>query len=428
MMRIVFIICILIVLFGAWRWRLNSYFGGIEKYNSGDRLKVSGSIANQPYQKGSKQIISIGWYSAYVDPFPRYSYGDKIVVSGRLDKKLTDFNKPRLILMDPTIQLIEQEQGRVSSAKTSVVRSVMGVRIKLMQQLGSFLPEPQSSLLLGILLGVKRNLQRDFYEALRSTGTLHVVVASGYNVTVVAGLVALVAIRFVARRWAIPVILLAVFVYTLMAGAEPPIVRAAIMSGLAFVAQMLGKQYHGLWALVVTGFVMLLVSPILIFDIGFQLSVAATLGILVVSPMLFFGLKKLRKWLWKSVIDDLAVTLGAQLMVLPILLVHFKQVSWFSPLVNMAVGFVVPIIMGMGGILAAISLVSGQLAQIFALFTWVPLSYFIGVVSWFDGLPFGVLVVNNITWWWVVGYYLVMGVVVLKFLRKRNIGQLMKAR
>lgn len=403
-----------------WFWRYEAVTEPFDRLQDGALVRIKGVVSAQPYQKGSKDIIKVSAINASIEGYSGVKYGDKVELSGRLDKKVTDSLRPQLWLWDPTLVVVNQEKIGSYYGFVALKRSLLGVRAKLMQLFGRILPEPQSSLMSGITLGVKRRLPYQFSQALRNTGTLHVVVASGYNVTVVAGVIAVLVVQVLSRRWAIPFILVGVGGYTIMAGADPPIVRAAIMGSLAYVAQMLGRQYTGLWALVVASIVMLMISPLMLFDIGFQLSVAATCGILLLVPIIARKLWVFKKQVGGMIIEEFAVTLGAQLMVFPLLLIHFGQVSWLSPLVNLGVGFSVPIIMGLGGIIALAGIVSFSLAQFIGLFAWVPLTYFVGIVEFSDGLPFGVLKIPEVPWWTAGLWYLFLGLFIWRGRSQRS--------
>lgn len=367
MLRYVVYLILMIVVISMWFVRFSSVIKKFGNLDEGDLVKISGKVTSQPYQKDSKQLINISLFYISTDAFPRYSYGDNLEVTGKLRNKLTKIGETRIWLTNTSIRKVERDSNRDKSTISTLIKRIANFRKRLIRNIAILLPEPHSSLLSGIMLGVKRALPSEFAEALRNTGTLHVVVASGYNVTVVVGVIVFVIVQLLPRQWSIPFIIIGIVVYTIMAGAEPPVVRAAIMAGLSFVAQFLGKQYQGLWSLLVAGIVMALIAPLLVFDVGFQLSVAATAGILMLSPIISFGLRRLMRFMGRSLIEELAVTLGAQIAVLPILLFHFQQVSWLSPITNLIVVFVIPIIMGMGAMLAMLSFISGAIAQVFAL-------------------------------------------------------------
>jgi len=251
-------------------------------------------------------------------------------------------------------------------------------------------------LLAGILLGVKKEMPEKFLKNLQETGTIHIVVASGYNISVIAGfLLNSLAVR-IGRKKAILISFIGILVYTFIAGAQPPIVRAAIMGSLTYLAQLLGREKDGLWSLVLAAVIMLLVSPLILFDIGFQLSFTATAGILLLNPIL------------KG-----KTTLAAQIATLPILLANFGQVSWLSPLINALVLPAVPLIMSLG----AMTVVAGQ---ILAWLTWVPLTYFVKIIELFSRLPWISFSVGKISFFWAVGYYFILGLWILRRQKPRS--------
>jgi len=391
----------------------------------GSQIRLLARVSSQPYLSGSKQIIRLGQFLIFSEPFPQYFYGQKLEIIGKVKKKVINRFKTNFILNYPAIRVIEEEKNL--NIQTGVITGLLSFRRRLEDIFSRCLPEPQAGLLSGIVLGARRQMSEDFRQKLQKTGTIHIVVASGYNISVVAGLLISVMVRFVKRGFAIFLSFFGILVYTLMTGAEPPVVRAAIMGSLTFLAQFLGREKDAWRALFFAGGVMLLTNPLLLFDLGFQLSFLATAGILAFGGQdsqlrKSFRLRK-NKQVLKSVPlrifslpligNDLRTTLAAQVGVLPILLSNFGQISVVSPLINILVLPVVPLIMILGAITAFLGLLWQPAAQIANWFAWVPLTYFIKVIEWFGNLPWVSFEVGKISFWWGVGYYLVLGVIIL---------------
>lgn len=408
-MRYILLCIILIGILGSWWWRLRQVSQRWTAIPDGQLVRVRGFITSQPYQKGSKQFISLGGIAIQTEAFPRYDYGDFLTVVGRLEKRVTDIGNPRLWLMYPNIRVADQEPERARFWSLRWLSLLQKLRRGIEENLAATLPEPQAALAAGVLLGMRSELPERFEAALRRTGTMHVVVASGYNVTVVAGVIGWLLRLVLPRFWTLPFSLLGILAYALMAGGDPPVVRAAIMGGLLVGSQALGRQYHGLWALTLTGLVMLVISPWLLWDVGFQLSLAATAGILTLTPLLNRFWWRNFGFLGKGITQQLGVTLGAQLAVLPILLGHFGEVSWLAPLVNLLVAWLVPSIMALAGLLGLSGFFLGSIAHVIALVVWVPLSVFVEAVSWFARLPVGQLTLPPTPWWLIAGYYAGLG-------------------
>lgn len=281
-------------------------------------------------------------------------------------------------------------------------------RTDLDHRITSLLPSPQAQLLSGILLGSKKDLPGDFKVALRDTSTLHIVVVSGQNLTMLAGLfMALVGI--VSRRTAILTSFVAVIFYTFLTGAQVPVLRAALMFTLASTATIFGRQRDGLWALIISAGLMLLINPDWLTDLSFQLSFLATFGVVVAAPIIlpFF------RFLPSFVSQDLAITLSAQALVTPIIAQSFHQFSLVGVITNVLIGWSVPFIMIFGTMMLIFSYVSLAIAQWLSVFPNILLTYFIYIVEFFASLPFAWEYVGQQSWFVWVGYYLIVASILI---------------
>lgn len=339
-------------------------------------VKIEGRITEQPYLKGSYQIIRVGPILAITDPFPGYFYGDKIQLVGKFTAELTNPFRPQYFASFPTIQKIEATGDLPIGAGLS--RFFLKTRGLVEGRLALLLPEPEASLLLGVVFGVKSQMPENFLQDLRKTGTIHLVVASGQNVAILAGFLIETLVLLVKRRRAIILAMTAILGYVLLVGVQPPVIRAAIMIGMAYAAQLFGREGEGIRLLLVAAMVMLIVSPLILFDIGFQLSFGATAGIIAIYPRLRPRFSRL-----PILGEGLATTLSAQLVTFPILFANFGQLSLIAPLVNALVLPTIPFMMSLGMILAASSLFVSPLSQVLAWLVWPVLKYFVVMVEWF---------------------------------------------
>lgn len=275
------------------------------------------------------------------------------------------------------------------------------------QKINNLLPSPQSQLLSGILLGYRENLPGNLKLALRDTSTLHIVVVSGQNLSMLAAFFWALS-GLIKRRFANTLAFLAIIFYTLLTGVQVPVLRAVIMASLAMFAQSVGRQRDGFWILTITAGFMLLINPRWIFDLSFQLSFMATMGLVVVAPILLQYLKSL-----PVIGHDLAVSTGAQLMVVPIIAQTFHQFSIVGIITNVLVGWTIPPLMILGFPLLLISFISEGLAQFFAILINILLTYLIYVVQFFASLPFAWEYIGEKVWIVWVGYYLILAAVML---------------
>ncbi|MBP1704411.1 MAG: putative Competence protein ComEC [Chloroflexi bacterium] len=214
------------------------------------------------------------------------------------------------------------------------------------------LPEPAAGLAAGILVGLRERVDRELATDFTATGLSHVLAISGWNIALVGGLAAALLARRPARvRLAAT---LAVIVgYTLFAGASASVVRAAAMAGVALVARAGGRPGTAAAALglAVTGIVV--AGPATCLDPGFQLSAAATAGLLAWSAPITQRLEHTLPWLPGWIVEGLGVSLAAQAATLPIVLLEFGRLAPLAPLLNLAVVPLVPAAMAAGCVAAA---------------------------------------------------------------------------
>ena len=272
-------------------------------------------------------------------------------------------------------------------------RYVFRFKAQALVAIARIFPEPQSALLSGILLGVEGGIPESLEEDFRRTGTSHIVAISGFNITIIAGVILQVLRRLFGERWARPVAIGAVALYAILAGANASVVRAAIMGGLVIFANGLGRPTAGLSALMFAACVMTLLSPNTLWDVGFQLSAAATLGlILYAEPFTNATVRLVSRLINREtagrvvgVLSEFTIlTFAAQLTTLPLIAFYFHQISLVSFIANLIVLPVQPQVMILGGLATLVEL--GQTALGLAL----PLGQFAAWIA----LPFVTLTIR----------------------------------
>ncbi len=238
------------------------------------------------------------------------------------------------------------ENGAVATARidsvdvlptTSMFGALEDVRRAGGDLLARALPAPQAGLAAGILIGLRDEVDPGLAADFTTSGLSHVVAISGWNIAVVGGVVAALMRGHSRRRRAV-VVLLAISAYTLLAGASPSVMRAAIMGAVCLVARESGRRGGAATALGLAAWSMLLVDPSVAEDAGFQLSSVATAGLLAwggaATPFLRQRLpERTPGWL----IESLAVSLALQAATLPLILFHFGRLSLVSPVANLLV-------------------------------------------------------------------------------------------
>ena len=221
------------------------------------------------------------------------------------------------------------------------------LRVRLRTIVRVLIPEPDASLLLGLLIGDRDGIPSDLVAAFRHTGTSHVLAASGYNVTlVVEAAVIFFALIGFARRRAAAAVAFCIVIFATLCGGDPPVVRAAIMGSTGLLATTLGRRYHAPNALMLAAACMLALDPAALrHDAGFRLSFAAVAGLRAFGKPFAARLK----WIpWDTVRNALSETLGAIVATLPLILHDFGILAISSPFVNVAIVPIVPFAMATG--------------------------------------------------------------------------------
>lgn len=392
------IISFLVIILG---FRFFFFFENRPRYQDGQFLNFETDLLSQPKILTKTQRITVfldGGQRIFITAplFPQLNYGDKIKISGKLNIRVLNSGDKIYLMNYPKIEAKNDDRNLLLAI-------ISQIRQKIISVFSSTLSPNLSGLLLGIVFGIKEAIPRDFYDTLRVSGTLHVTAASGMNVTMVGGFLALLFSYFLRRQIAVFAAIFGILFYAVLAGLEASIVRASIMGILVFSSQILGRQNTAVYALLLTGYFMLLFDPNLIFDLGFQLSFAATAGLLFIMPL--FSFRNL------FIGSDLATTISAQIAVLPILLSNFGSYSLFSILANTLVLWSIPLIMILGGLGGAAGFIFEPSASFFLYLSLPLLLYFEKVVSFFAS--FGQMNIKIDSWAFIVGYYLLLTAVII---------------
>jgi len=347
----------------------------LAKYSQNSRVRVTGNIDNI-YQNDSKCIITVGrFWIDYRKPCTM-AKSQKVVIIGRVYGGVIDRFLGRLWLNSAELTITDKvtnadnNDGVFNRAMGNVSNYCVGVYRR-------FMPEPESGLVAGIVLGYKKDIGQDMYTQMVKSGTIHIAVASGYNIMLVGGTVLAVCFWFLRRKWAIMVALLAMIFYAMEAGGEPPVVRAVIMAGAVFVATVVGRKTISWWILLVTGWLMVLIEPLLLVNVSFQLSMAASVGLMVVEPIvnkiLSKGHEKLTEILGGT---GLLTSVSTMITTAPIIWWNFGRMSLIGILSNILILPLVPILMITG---AGMQI----LPQVFSWPTYVVAHWMVEVIKFF---------------------------------------------
>lgn len=352
-------------------------------------------------------------------PFPTYNYGDKVKVSGIIGKpqNTSTFNYQNylkkekifsVITQDTNVELIKAEDQKDLKYYLYKLRNLFKTKMERM------FSEPYSSLASGLIVGAKNDFSPQLKNDMNLTGTTHIVVISGQNMEIISKVFTELT-KNISRNitfWGGSIFL---FLFAILTGASASVVRAAVLAALFLLARYVGRRKQIIIPLIFTATLMILLNPfILRFDLGFQLSFAAMLGLVFITPILDRYLKS-----WPKIIrESFSATLGAQMFTMPITLYAFGRVSLLAPITNALILLAVPWAMGASFLVGIIGIVWLPLGWLFGWFAWPLLKYIILIIELFAKIPLNSISYNLNSWWWVILYYLFL--IILIFLANKT--------
>jgi competence protein ComEC len=386
--------------------------GKLRYYNDTDATEIRGRIAVAPDVRDTSTRLTVsvtqvkldtGWRAVagkalvFVPRYPAYDYGDFLDIAGKLETPSSSDNFDYRgylahqgiyrTMYYPAIGVEARGQG------FAPLVWIYSVRDRLAGVLGEVLPEPQAALAQGIILGIRTNIPAGLQNNFQVSGTMHLLAISGLNIGIMAGILLAIGLWLFGRRHYLYVWLTfgAIWLYAIITGMNPPVLRGAIMASVFLAAEALGRQRSGMAALCFAAAVMAGVHPYVLGDASFQLSFLAMAGLMFISPVIQgagrrFTAAKIGETgvvaaAANLIVDTWSVTLGAVIAVWPVLAYYFGYVSLVGPLATFLLTPALPLIILTGTLTGVIGLAWLAGAQFFGWLAWLCLSYMIVVVN-----------------------------------------------
>ena len=333
--------------------------------------------------------------------WPAFAMGDAVIVRGMLERPGTidGFDEAAYLRIRGISAVMRRAALSAWTAapttpwtiRLSPLRPLSALRAWYERQITRILPEPHASLVAGLLTGSRVGLPRPLSDALRKAGLSHIVAISGYNVTMILSLASSMLFWLPKRRRVVP-LMVGTTAFVLFVGAEAPVVRAGIMGMLGLIAleaeRPLSPRLLILWA----ASLMAAWNPLLLqYDVSFQLSFLATIGLTEIGPLILRGLTRVPAAL--AIRESLAATLAAQIATLPLSILVFRQFSLIAPLSNLLVAPLIPLAMLTGGVGALVSVVIAPLGLAWGYVAWGIVSLILWIAQISASLPLA-----SITW------------------------------
>lgn len=444
------------LLLGMWRCTsalpVNSP-QSIANYIGPAQLTIRGTVSDEPKLQGRTLLLLItvnqvssnggtSWQDAtgkitvrtpgtsIEEPYGA-SYGDQVELQGKLQPPEP---QPAPVIFASMAFPRISVQG---SGGNPVLAWIYHLRILLANAIAQSLPQPEAALLIAILLSLHTPALEVLAFTFNVTGTAHLIAASGFKVTILAGIIANTLSGLTKKRsspgkrtraeesihWLImAATMTTIVVYTLLSGVGPAALRAGIMGILLVLGAHIGRKYNIYTALSLAALLMSTIDPLVIWDVGFLLSFLGTLGIVLLTPLFERLLHPLARLPYThTLVEIIAVTMAAQVATFPITAIVFQQISLIAPLTNiltvplLGTILLLGLMVSVGGLLfSPLGILSGWLA-------WPVLRYIEIVITTCASLPGAYITtdaVNNTLAW---GYYILLAIFLAVRLTKNPI-------
>lgn len=299
---------------------------------------------------------------------------DQLTVKGRLDSGFGNF--PASIFRAEILKI-----NRIPHADPA-----LEVRDKFAEATRKSIHEPEASLGIGYLTGQHSALPENLNNNLRLLGLTHIIVASGYNLTILVRFARRIFAK-ISKYLATFVSLTLVFCFILVTGFSPSMSRAGLIAALSIIAWYFGRRIHPLVLLPFSAAVTVLINPSFMWgDIGWYLSFAAFAGVMILSPLLlhYFWGRKTTNQAHQIFLE----TMSAQIATAPIIAYTFSSYAPLSIAANLLVLPLIPAVMALTFIAGGGSLIFGSLAPFFGFPASLFLSYMTEVIDRLASLPF----------------------------------------
>ncbi len=263
---------------------------------------------------------------------------------------------------------------------------------------------PYDALLTGLLLGDDSHIPDDIKDDFRKCGVYHVLAVSGLHVGVVC-LLLLAILRKIGliEKVAVPLVLFFLVIYVLATGWRWSVIRASIMMGTGLIGALVKKDKCPYTSLALAAIIILLKSPLALFDVGFQLSFIATLSIMLFNPIIFS--KANRSFLWNCFCAGLSISLAAQIGTAPLVAYYFNQISFISPIANLIISPLVALSIQLGFLAYFLGVIILPLGMAINAANELILALIIKCSRFFSLIPFAWCYVGTPSHFFLVIYY-----------------------
>jgi len=330
------------------------------KFN-GKEVVVEGRVSIDPERGAEKMQMTVdvfddkeklGKILVFTDKYFPAEFGDTVKIKGiiKIPDKFDDFDYRGYLAKDGISMIVSFPKIEIIKSQNTFIGRVYDFKKELGRKIKENIPADSSPILEAMILGNDQLMDKELKDKLSKSGLSHVIAISGSHIVIFSAMLFEVLIFFgLWRKQALLGSIIFTVLYIFLVGMPASGVRAGIMVGLLFLAQLISRQSFNLRTLVIAASIMLLFNPLLLkFDLGFQLSFLAVLGIILIAPVFNKWLDVIFKGKIAWLREIIAMTVAAQLFTLPLLISSFGYFSLVSLFSNIIVLPITPILMALG--------------------------------------------------------------------------------
>ncbi len=395
------------------------------------KITIQGIVTEDPARGLDKTKIVLGDQGilATIQNGIEVSYGDKVSVSGTIkypENFMTDTGREfdyvnylaakdiYGIMTVSKIEVLEHHQKSVFIEKLFIIKR------QLVKTIKKLFPKSEAGLLAGIVIGEKSLLPKEVLEDFQIAGLTHMIVLSGYNITIIATTIILLLAHagFGYRGRRVGAIII-IPMFLVMTGLGASSVRAGIMSMLIFFLQITTRPAHNLRIIFYTAGVMVFMNPrILLHDPGFHMSFLAFIGLVYVTPIFkFYFIKEDDESNFKKLLIE---TISVQVFILPYIVWMSGRISILLLVSNILTVPIVPIIMGVGFIVVMLGMIFCPLGALLVLPVKLCLSYIIWIAHWVASVKIATFVIPPFGVWLMIGMYAIFVMCLVRWYHKHH--------
>lgn len=360
-------------------------------------------------------------------------YGDMVQISGEYSKpskamNYGGFDYQKYLKTKKIYGIIETSKiDLLAHNKANLFMTISNsISSKLKENIDSAFKEETAGVLKGLLLGDTSNIEEEIKEDFRTANMSHILAISGMHISYITMYLSKFLEKKVGKRSTKIIVILVLIVYMFIKGFSPSVVRAVIMGILAIGATLVYRKNDFWTSISISLFILLAYNPYLLLNIGLQFSYLGTVGIIIFYSVIFQILdsihfkkpthrqyKKEKPKVLKKVEEILAVSLSAQIAILPVMLYHFNIFGPYFILSNFLISIIIGPIILFGFVFMIISLISLKFANLFAIFLEVGTELLINI-SKVSNLPFSKIYVATPKIKFICIYFILA--IILKYL------------